>query len=43
MMENLTLVLQLHPAIQVTDDQFFDFCQQNRDLRIERNAKGELR
>ncbi len=42
MMENLPLVLQLYPAIQVTDDQFFDFCQQNRDLRIERNAKGEL-
>ena len=41
-MENLPLVLQLHPAIQLTDDQFFDFCQQNRDLRIERNAKGEL-
>ena len=42
MMENLPLVLQLHPAIQLTDDQFFDFCQINRDLRIERNAKGEL-
>lgn len=41
-MENLPLVLQLHPAIQLTDDQFFEFCQLNRDLRIERNAKGEL-
>ncbi|HAJ64401.1 MAG TPA: hypothetical protein DCP31_38510, partial [Cyanobacteria bacterium UBA8543] len=24
------------------DDQFFEFCQLNRDLRIERAATGEL-
>jgi Uma2 family endonuclease len=40
--ENSPLVLQLHPVIQMTDDQFFEFCQLNRDLRIERTAKGEL-
>jgi Uma2 family endonuclease len=27
---------------QLTDEQFFDFCQQNRDLRIERTANGEI-
>jgi Uma2 family endonuclease len=26
----------------MTDDQFFDFCQINRDLRIERNKFGEI-
>ena len=24
------------------DDEFFDFCMANRDLRIERNAQGEI-
>ena len=27
---------------RLTDDEFFHFCQQNRDLRIERNCKGEI-
>ncbi|GAC1457271.1 MAG: Uma2 family endonuclease [Chamaesiphon sp.] len=35
-------VLQLYPAIEMTDDQFFEFCQLNRNLRIERTAQGEL-
>lgn len=37
-----TLVLHLSPAIQMTDDQFYDFCRINRDLRIERTAAGDL-
>jgi Uma2 family endonuclease len=36
------MVLRLYPAIQMTDDQFYEFCQLNRDFRIERNAFGEL-
>jgi Uma2 family endonuclease len=36
------LVLRLRPAIQLTEDQFFELCQLNRYLRIERNAQGEL-
>ncbi|PMB23908.1 Uma2 family endonuclease [Fischerella thermalis] len=40
--EILPVVLQLHPAIQMTDDQFYELCQLNRDFRIERNAFGEL-
>lgn len=36
------LVLHLEPAIKLTDEQFFEFCQLNRDLRIERTATGEL-
>ena len=30
------------PIVSMTQDQFFDFCQQNRRLRFERTAKGEL-
>ena len=40
--EEPPLVLQIHPAIELTDEQFFELCQINRGLRIERTAKGEL-
>ena len=36
------IVLRIIPTMQMTDDQFFEFCQINRDLRIERNKLGEL-
>ncbi|OUL25189.1 hypothetical protein BV378_16645 [Nostoc sp. RF31YmG] len=36
------LVLQIPPSMQMTDEQFFEFCQVNRDLRIERNKLGEI-
>jgi len=29
-------------AVAWTEDEFFDFCQINRDLRIERSARGEI-
>ena len=35
-------VLQFNPFIKMSDDQFFEFCQANRDVRIERNARGEI-
>ncbi|WP_414571469.1 Uma2 family endonuclease [Nostoc sp. CCY 9925] len=40
--EIVPIVLQLQPAIAMTNEQFYDFCQLNRDFRIERNAAGEL-
>ncbi|MDJ0600809.1 MAG: Uma2 family endonuclease [Crocosphaera sp.] len=40
--ETTPLILQLSPAIAMTDEQFFALCQLNRDYRLERNAKGEL-
>ncbi|NEQ20261.1 MAG: Uma2 family endonuclease [Microcoleus sp. SIO2G3] len=40
--ETYPLVVRMHPVIDLTDDQFFEFCQINRDLRIERTATGEL-
>jgi Uma2 family endonuclease len=36
------VVVRMHPVIDLTDDQFFEFCQINRELRIERTAAGEL-
>ena len=36
------LIVHLHPVLDLSDDQLFEFCQVNRDLRIERNAQGEL-
>lgn len=36
------LVIQMPLSMQMTDEQFFDFCQVNRDLRIERDKFGEI-
>ncbi len=36
------LVLHWPPAIEMTREQFFDFCQLNRDLRIERTVQGDI-
>src|ERR1700686_356550 len=41
-MEYFPLIVNLQPVVDMTDDQFFEFCQINRDLRMERTAKGEL-
>jgi len=38
----LPLVLRLRPVLDLSEDQFFDLCQLNGDIRIERNAQGEL-
>ncbi|MFM6322786.1 MAG: Uma2 family endonuclease, partial [Microcystis panniformis] len=29
-------------SFQLSDEQFFQLCQDNRDLRLERSAKGDL-
>ena len=36
------LVLHLRPAIEMTAEEFFEFCQLNRDVRVERTAEGDL-
>jgi Uma2 family endonuclease len=38
----LPLVLRTRPALDLSEDQFYELCQINRDLRIERNAEAEL-
>ncbi len=35
-------VLQFSPFIEMDDAQFFEFCQANRDVRIERNSQGDI-
>lgn len=41
--ENLPLLLYMHPVVDLTDDdQLYEFCQLNRELRIERTAEGNL-
>ena len=38
----VSLPATLELNIDLTDEQFFQLCQQNRDLRFERTANGEL-
>ncbi|NEO04391.1 Uma2 family endonuclease [Moorena sp. SIO3I8] len=40
--ETNPIVLRMPPALDMDDDQFFEFCQVNRDLRIERTLDGEI-
>jgi Uma2 family endonuclease len=36
------LVLRLAPVINMSDEQFFELCHLNRDLRLERTSQGDL-
>ena len=36
------LVLHFKPVLNLSENEFFAFCQINRDLRIERTALGEI-
>ena len=36
------LRIRLQPALCPTDDQFYEFCRINRELRIERGTEGEV-
>lgn len=36
------IVVHLKPVVNLSDDQLYEFSQINRELRIERNAQGEL-
>ena len=40
--EQAPLVIHPIPSHRMDDDQFFEFCQLNRDLRIERSAEGNI-
>jgi Uma2 family endonuclease len=37
-----TLSINLDPIIKLTDDQFYQLCQGNPNIKLERNALGEL-
>ena len=34
--------VHVQPVINLDDDQFYEFCQLNRDLRLERNTQGDV-
>jgi Uma2 family endonuclease len=36
------LVINLRPTIDLSDDEFYEFCQHNPNLKIERTAAGAL-
>lgn len=38
----MAVILDLRPAIQLTDEAFEQLCRSNPDLRLERTAQGEL-
>ncbi len=37
-----SIVLNLEPIFQLTDEKFYALCQANRDLKFERNVNGDL-
>jgi len=37
-----TIWLRTRPIFDMTDDEFFELCQVNRQLRLERTAEGDL-
>ncbi len=42
-MSSVPLVLNIPPSMRLTDDQFFELCEINNDLYLERNLKtGEI-
>ncbi|MBC7930765.1 MAG: Uma2 family endonuclease [Rubrivivax sp.] len=40
--ESAAILLDLRPVINLTDDQFYELCRANGDLRFERTAEGEI-
>ncbi len=41
--EGHPLILHLGPALQkMSDSEFFEFCQLNKDWRFERTSEGDL-
>ncbi len=43
LVETPPLVVKMPSSVvEMNDDQFFDFCQANRELRIERTADGDI-
>lgn len=35
-------IVHVQPVINLDDEQFYELCQLNRDLRLERNAQGDV-
>lgn len=41
-LEGLPLILHTRPVLDLSDEQFYEFCQLNREWRIERTTEGDL-
>ena len=42
LIEQEPLVVHTRPAFDLNEEAFFQFCQINRELQIERNSEGDL-
>ena len=42
LIEQEQLIVHTRPVIDMDEEQFFQFCQLNRDLQIERTAEGDM-
>lgn len=40
--EQIPLTVSFPALVQMTNEQFYEFCQANRELRIERTAQGDV-
>jgi Uma2 family endonuclease len=40
--EGAAIVLDLRPVVSLSDEQFYELCRANSELRIERTAEGEI-
>ncbi|MEO6860551.1 MAG: Uma2 family endonuclease, partial [Microcoleus sp.] len=38
----IAVTINFNAIAQITDDQFYQLCRQNPDVKFERNAKGEI-
>jgi hypothetical protein len=36
------ITVNLNPIIQLTDNQFYQLCRENPEVKFERNSKGEI-
>ena len=36
------ITVNLNPIIQLTDNQFYQLCRENPEIKFERNTKGEI-
>jgi Uma2 family endonuclease len=41
-MQMTDIILDLHPVVEMNDEQFYKLCQANPDIKLERTAIGEL-
>lgn len=40
--KSAAILLDLRPVVDLTDDQFYDLCRANAELRFERTAEGDI-